>query len=57
MNKLEKSWIMYDVENSAFTLVFNDHNTDIFKNLASAETASAAPCLRLTGDMPPAYRP
>lgn len=37
MNKLEKSWILYDVGNSAFTLMVSTVIPIYFKNLASSE--------------------
>ncbi len=42
MNKLEKSWIFYDVGNSAFTLIVATIIPIYFKNLASASGVSGA---------------
>jgi UMF1 family MFS transporter len=42
MNKLEKSWILYDVGNSAFTMMVTTIIPIYFKNLASASGVSSA---------------
>lgn len=42
MNKMEKSWILYDVGNSAFVLLISTILPIYFKNLASADGISNA---------------
>lgn len=41
MSRLEKFWVLYDVGNSAFTLLVSTIIPIYYKNMASAKLASA----------------
>ena len=51
LSKAEKSWVLYDVANSAFTMLISTTIPIFFRSLAEQQVSRRPP--RASGDWPP----